>query len=123
LFDRRLDGQPVFRAECRSFFASGNASADRPRPVRQKYAPIGVEGATEWRDSPDADRDSRLWAIPGVRSTPLPERTLFSFAGERLLGDDNEGTVDTSHPTDLGFMRQADAFAEVLGPILPAQTP
>lgn len=35
-----------------------------------------------------------------------------------LLGDDNEGTVDNSHPTDLGFMRQADAFAEALRPIL-----
>ena len=40
--------------------------------------------------------------------------------GELLLGDDNEGTVDSSHPTDLGFMRQADALAKVLGPILTA---
>ncbi len=43
---------------------------------------------------------------------------LYYLKGDHLLGDDNEGTVDSSHPTDLGFMRQADAFAEVLGPIL-----
>jgi hypothetical protein len=30
--------------------------------------------------------------------------------GDLLLGDDGEGTVDSSHPTDLGFFRQADAF-------------
>jgi hypothetical protein len=39
---------------------------------------------------------------------------LHYLPGKRLLGDDDEGTVDSSHPTDLGFMRQADAFAEVL---------
>ena len=26
-----------------------------------------------------------------------------------LLGDDGEGAVDSSHPNDLGFMRQANA--------------
>jgi len=31
-----------------------------------------------------------------------------------LLGTDNEGTVDSSHPTDLGFWRQADAMEPVL---------
>jgi len=46
---------------------------------------------------------------------------IHYLAGEHLLGDDNEGTVDSSHPTDLGFMRQADAFAEVLRPILGQQ--
>ncbi|MFM8224085.1 MAG: SGNH/GDSL hydrolase family protein, partial [Planctomycetaceae bacterium] len=35
---------------------------------------------------------------------------LHYLEGEHLLGDDNEGTVDSSHPTDLGFVRQADAF-------------
>lgn len=43
---------------------------------------------------------------------------LYYLEGEHLLGEDNEGTVDSSHPTDLGFIRQADAFAEALGPIL-----
>jgi len=43
---------------------------------------------------------------------------LYYLEGEHLLGDDNEGTVDSSHPTDLGFMRQADAFEKALRPIL-----
>ncbi len=38
--------------------------------------------------------------------------------GAHLLGDDDEGTVDSSHPTDLGFLRQADAFEKALRPIL-----
>jgi hypothetical protein len=43
---------------------------------------------------------------------------LFYLDGDFLLGFDNEGTVDSSHPTDLGFFRQADAFEQVLRPIL-----
>jgi len=45
-------------------------------------------------------------------------RNLYYIAGDPLLGNDGEGTVDGSHPTDLGFMRQADALAKVLGPLL-----
>jgi hypothetical protein len=45
-------------------------------------------------------------------------KNLYYLEGEHLLGDDTEGAVDSSHPTDLGFMRQADAFAKVLGPLL-----
>lgn len=43
---------------------------------------------------------------------------LYYLPGADLLGDDGEGTVDSSHPNDLGFMRQARAFAKVLGPLL-----
>ncbi|MBL9215694.1 MAG: SGNH/GDSL hydrolase family protein [Opitutaceae bacterium] len=39
---------------------------------------------------------------------------LYYLAGDALLGDDHEGTTDGSHPNDLGFMRQADAFEPVL---------
>ena len=39
--------------------------------------------------------------------------------GEELLGDDGEGTVDGSHPTDLGLARQAAVFARALAPLLP----
>jgi hypothetical protein len=45
-------------------------------------------------------------------------KILHYISGADLLGDDSEGTVDSSHPTDLGFMRQAEAFAKVLRPIL-----
>ncbi|MCH2123496.1 MAG: hypothetical protein MK165_01795 [Pirellulaceae bacterium] len=43
---------------------------------------------------------------------------LFYLKGNRLLGRDGEDTVDGSHPTDLGFSRQADAFEAALLPIL-----
>jgi hypothetical protein len=39
--------------------------------------------------------------------------------GEGLHGDDGEGTVDGSHPTDLGLARQAAVFARALAPLLP----
>ena len=42
------------------------------------------------------------------------DRRLFYVRGEKLLGDDGEGTVDAVHPTDLGFMRMADAIEPVL---------
>jgi hypothetical protein len=34
------------------------------------------------------------------------------------LSTDGEDTVDGSHPTDLGFMRQADAFEAALLPLV-----
>lgn len=47
------------------------------------------------------------------------DRNLHYLRGDALIGDDGEGTVDGSHPTDLGFLRQADAFAAALRPLLP----
>ena len=43
---------------------------------------------------------------------------LHYLPGAVQLGDDGEGTVDGSHPTDLGFLRMADAFAPVLAEAL-----
>lgn len=39
---------------------------------------------------------------------------LFYLTGDVLLGQDGEATTDGSHPSDLGFVRQADAFEPVL---------
>ena len=39
---------------------------------------------------------------------------LHYLEGEALLGKDGEAATDGSHPSDLGFMRQADAFEPVL---------
>jgi len=41
-------------------------------------------------------------------------RALFYIPGAGLLGDDDEATVDGTHPSDLGFMRMADAMEPVL---------
>jgi hypothetical protein len=43
---------------------------------------------------------------------------LHYVTGDQLLGDDGEATADSSHPTDLGFMRQADILERVLRPLL-----
>jgi lysophospholipase L1-like esterase len=46
------------------------------------------------------------------------DKNLYYIAGETLLGSDSEDTVDGSHPTDLGFLRHAEAMEKVLGPLL-----
>ena len=43
---------------------------------------------------------------------------LHYLKADHLLGDDGEGTIDGSHPTDLGFMRQATDFQKALRKIL-----
>ena len=45
-------------------------------------------------------------------------KNLHYLPARHLLGDDGEATVDSSHPSDLGFTRQAKAFAKVLKPLL-----
>ena len=41
-------------------------------------------------------------------------KNLYYVEGEPLLGDDNEGATDGSHPSDLGFMRQANVLEPVI---------
>ena len=45
-------------------------------------------------------------------------RGLHYVPGEKLLGADGEATVDSSHPTDLGFVRMADALEPILRPLV-----
>ena len=47
---------------------------------------------------------------------------LYYLPGSVQLGEDGEDTVDGSHPTDLGFMRMADAFEPILREALKQQT-
>lgn len=49
---------------------------------------------------------------------------LAYLEGDALLGEDGEGTVDSSHPNDLGFARMADAFQPALEALVgPAPPP
>ena len=43
---------------------------------------------------------------------------LHYVPGEPMLGDDGDGTVDGSHPTDLGFVRMADYLEPILRSVL-----
>ncbi len=42
------------------------------------------------------------------------QKRLFLVPAARLIGTDGEATVDGTHPTDLGFVRMADAIEPVL---------
>jgi hypothetical protein len=64
----------------------------------------------------DANHAALLAAFQRLKKSGV--KNLHHLRADELLGDDGEGTVDSSHPNDLGFMRQADAFAKVLGPLL-----
>jgi lysophospholipase L1-like esterase len=46
------------------------------------------------------------------------DKNLHYIPGDTLLGNDTEGTVDGSHPNELGFTRQSDVFAKTLKPLL-----
>ena len=50
-------------------------------------------------------------------------RGLSYIPGDTLYGDDSEGATDASHASDLGFMRQAQAFAPVLRDALGIHQP
>ena len=43
---------------------------------------------------------------------------LYYMPGTHLMGDDGLGTVDGIHPTDLGFLRMANAIGEAVGAII-----
>ena len=43
---------------------------------------------------------------------------LCYVAGDRLFGDDGEASMDSSHPSDVGFLRMADAIEPVLRSLL-----
>lgn len=47
---------------------------------------------------------------------------LHHLGHEGLLGDDDEGTIDCSHPTDLGFFRMAEVIAPVLRQLIASST-
>lgn len=74
----------------------------------------------------DGGRDKyanrNTWQRDAILSLPdLQTRKLASVSGEKLLGTDNEGTVDGVHPNDLGMRRQADAVSAVLRRIIRKQ--
>jgi hypothetical protein len=43
---------------------------------------------------------------------------LHFLSAEGMMGPDDQGTVDGCHPTDLGFMYQAEVFVKALRPLL-----
>ena len=68
----------------------------------------------------ERNRTSRT-ALQQVYADLRDIRELHYLEGEDLLGADGDDTVDGSHPTDLGFKRQAEAFYPALSRILADQ--
>ena len=46
------------------------------------------------------------------------EKNISYISSEHIIGDDAEGTVDGTHPTDLGFARMAETIEPVLKKLL-----
>ena len=68
------------------------------------------------RDSNDANHAALREAYAALQAEKIPH--IYYLKADDLLGHDGEGTIDGSHPTDLGFTRQAAEFERVLRPIL-----
>jgi lysophospholipase L1-like esterase len=67
------------------------------------------------RQRNETSRAALSQAFENLKAEGVPH--LHYLPGDDQLGDDNLGTVDGSHPTDLGFLRMADAFERVLEPL------
>jgi hypothetical protein len=71
-----------------------------------------------------SDRESRNTSARAALKTEYDklvaagDKNLHYLRGDTLLGPDGEDTVDGSHPTDLGFVRQADAMEMILRPLI-----
>ncbi len=78
-----------------------------------------IKGRMEWYHL--KDRAELKAACDRLQSAGVKD--LYYIPGDHLFGDDGEGSVDGSHPTDLGFTRQAEIFARVLKPLLQTDHP
>jgi lysophospholipase L1-like esterase len=97
------------------------------RILREKHPEIPIvlaEGATYDDAFFKETRNQRnLYSRKALRSAYeqlLQEghRNIYYQVGEGQLGTDGEGTVDGTHPTDLGFMRQAQVYAPLIQAVL-----
>jgi len=68
------------------------------------------------RKANDANHAALRESFAKLQAEMVPQ--IYYLEGANLLGDDGEATVDGSHPTDLGFTRQAAEFERVLRPVL-----
>jgi len=77
-------------------------------------------GNAYWRSAVRKGHEARRIALREAyqRLRESGVEKLAYVLGEGLLGADGEDTVDGSHPTDLGFVRLADALEPVLRPLL-----
>ncbi len=87
---------PIALVEDRTYQAAYVAPAARRRNAARRAA------------LRDAHKRLLALGVEGIAYVP----------GEPLLGDDGEATVDSSHPTDLGYLRMADYLEPLLRRLL-----
>lgn len=106
----------------------------RPEQVQERTVPLVKQLRAARPDTPillvEDRRNTNSWILPARNAhhdgnhAALREayralkkegfKKLYYLPGDDLLGGDGEGATDASHPNDLGFMRQADAFEPLL---------
>ena len=106
--------------------------------VRQKCIPLVKQLRATHPDTPiilvEDRRNANAWILPARDQYHTDNHAalrecfetleregvagLHYLLGDALIGDDSEATTDGSHPSDLGFMRQADVFEPLLRRIL-----
>jgi lysophospholipase L1-like esterase len=77
-------------------------------------APLVPTTATAHRNKSEALKQ----AYDNLKAAGVKD--LHVRKADDVLGDDQEGTVDGSHPTDLGMMRYADAIEPDIRKLLPS---
>ena len=73
------------------------------------------------RERNESSRKALREAFARMQESKIPN--VIYLPGEGQLGADEEGTVDSSHPTDLGFLRMADFFEPYLVKAIKLSTP
>lgn len=80
----------------------------------RNYADAHLNGSRRERNETNHAALREVYAE--LRREKLPH--LHYLEAAHLLGADGEDTIDGSHPTDLGFVRHADAFEKALRKML-----
>jgi hypothetical protein len=63
------------------------------------------------RETNESNHAALREAYGALQKDKVP--ALYYLKADNLLGHDGEGTIDGSHPTDLGFTRQAAEIEKV----------
>lgn len=109
-----------------------------PEQVTERTVPLVKQLRAARQDTPillvESRRNTDSWISPQLQTLHTNKHNslkvefeklkkegvkgLFYLEGNDLLGDDADASTDGSHPSDLGFYRQADAFEPMLREIL-----
>ena len=64
------------------------------------------------------EKQNRQMAIEFEKLRKEGDNNLYFIEGKSLIGDDHEGTIDGTHPTDVGFSRMLEKIKPVVMEVL-----